>query len=314
MDDGIAHIKKNMSKTWVFKPEKNLDLMSTTVSDDNEEQIVQLEMFKKRAGDLPFILQEKIKGVEVSTEGWFNDNLWVSGVSITFEEKRLMTGNLGPNTGSANNIVTVIPGMKQPLFRKLLWPLTSLLRANHYVGPIDVNSIVAEDDRQPYFLEFTARMGYDAIYPHLKQMNCEVGKYFADFIDGRMKKFPLGQNLFSGSERVSIPPYPDEEPAEKDLKMAKGVLIKGWKEVGPDFWPVDITMEGPGRMVCAGSINGYIGVITGVGNSIKATAQNIYDKVKYIKAVNLQYRTDLGEGAEKNYSRLKEWGIINSKD
>src|SRR5581483_10364453 len=50
------------------------------------------------------IVQRRVKGIEVSTEGWWNGKAWIN-FNHTFEEKRFMAGDLGPNTGCMGNVV-----------------------------------------------------------------------------------------------------------------------------------------------------------------------------------------------------------------
>ena len=44
----------------------------------------------------------------------------------------------------------------------MLEPLVPFLKKGGFIGQIDVNTIVSEEDGSPYALEFTPRPGYDA--------------------------------------------------------------------------------------------------------------------------------------------------------
>jgi phosphoribosylamine--glycine ligase len=283
--------KKNL---WAFKPYENQDLDLTYVEQQQGELADLLEgQYKDRLSEkVDYLLQEKINGQEISTEAWWTGKKWTL-FNHTIEDKTLMDKGLGPRIGSASNVVWLKSkdGLMTDYFKKL----TPYVQRAGYVGPVDINTIVSEKDHKPYFLEFTPRMGYDAIYALLEIIG--IGEIFSE------KPKSANGATFGSSVRVSIPPYPYEAP--ELLKNAEGIRC------GEDIktiWYEDVSMNGKG-LVCSGA-DGIIGVATGRGNTIEESVKNVYKKAESLPVGTYkQYRSDLGERAKEARSTLAEWGL-----
>jgi phosphoribosylamine-glycine ligase len=145
-DDAVEFVKRS-GRAWVFKPSNN--------------QLPEYTYFKTQfEGDFSFILQEKIEGVEVSVEGFYIEGHLVPGsLNSTLESKRLFDGDRGPNTGCMGSVVWFWAKQSPKIYRLTLQKLEPFLQRYKYTGPLDVNCIVSEEDKMPYFLEFSARFG-----------------------------------------------------------------------------------------------------------------------------------------------------------
>jgi hypothetical protein len=156
LSDGAAFLKGRKDR-WVFKPFNNQDLDLTYVEKYPGELFRKLQdEYPKRIGEkISFMLQKVVDGVEISSEGWFDGERFVH-FNHTLENKRLMSGNLGPAIGSQSNTVW-IKKEKDGLLVKELTGLAPYLKKAGYIGPIDANCIVSEKDHKPYFLEWTPR-------------------------------------------------------------------------------------------------------------------------------------------------------------
>lgn len=272
---------------WVLKPNNNADLDLTYV------EKYPGEIFAKLMGDLkgringPFILQEKVKGVECSTEGFWDGEKW-SGFNHTIESKRLMNSDLGPAIGSQSNTVWM---ESEPRIKKAFDKLSPMLQRVGYVGPIDVNAIYK--DGKPYFLEWSPRYGYDAIYNTVELLDSSL----YDFMSGNFSaaRFKPG---FSCSERVSIPPYPYDDKSLVD-KYAKDIPVKC--DMG-NFYTLDVYRNG--SLKCAGG-DGIIGICARQGNSIGGAFGNVYRYIKDNVQIGsyLQYRTDAARNHQKRFDK-----------
>src|SRR5271157_3673704 len=98
--EGIKFLESNEAKAerWVMKPHDNGDLDLTWVEPQPGGLLARMK------GDLPgrigsdrfqFMLQQFVEGVELSNEMWWDGDKYLN-FNRTFEEKKLMTGNLGP--------------------------------------------------------------------------------------------------------------------------------------------------------------------------------------------------------------------------
>lgn len=295
-----AKFLKGRKDRWVLKPHDNADLDLTYVEKYPGELRRKLEgELRKRLGEkFHYMLQKVVQGVEISTEGWFDGKDWLH-FNHTIEDKRLMTGDLGQAIGSQGN--TVWMKGKGGLLVEQLTRLTPYLTRAGYVGPVDINAIVA-DDRQAYFLEFSPRMGYDALYCLLTLLEGSLTDFFTKGFKGTFRKG------FASSQRLSIPPYPY---ANRDLlaTLAKEVPIEGQLDRWPWFWGQDVCRDQDGKLCCAGS-DGILGVATGRGETVKEAAGEVYRHLRAMKVgAYLQYRLDGARRPERALETLKQWRV-----
>lgn len=288
--EGTKFLKKRSTEMWCFKPCGNMDLDLTYVEQAPGQLLDKFKYeYKDRIGNkVEFILQKKVNGVEISTEGWFNGKDWTM-FNHTLESKTFMNDDLGPNLGSATNCVWVKRG--QGLLVKELKALTDKLKKAKYVGPVDVNCIVSK--HKTWFLEFTPRMTTDAHYCLFSLLRSKI----SDFLTNGFKGDFLGG--MSCGIRLSIPPYPYFDKGL--LKCyARGVHIDAAINT---LWFEDVMFDKGLR--CAGA-DGIIGVAV-------ATDRDIRDACNKSKAIlnklNIgaykQYRTDAYSQSFRKLQRLE---------
>ncbi|RJR43831.1 MAG: hypothetical protein C4567_05190 [Deltaproteobacteria bacterium] len=308
LKQGVKFLKGRKDR-WVLKPHHNADLDLTYV------ERYPGELLRKFEGELPrrvgekfeFMLQRVVEGVEISTEGWFDGEKW-HHFNHTIEDKRLMQGGLGPAIGSQGNtcwIKGVQAGKPAPLLVAELTKLTPWLKTAGYVGPVDINAIVSEEDHRPYFLEFTPRCGYDALYCLLTLLKGSLTEFWTKGFKGEFQ-YPG----FASSQRLSIPPYPY---ANRELlaSFAKEVPIEGSLEKMAWFWGEDIRMAGetPALLCCAGS-DGILGVVTGRGATVGEAVSKVYRRLKSMRVgAYMQYRLDGAKRPLAAIETLQKWGI-----
>lgn len=289
------------SKAVVVKPLGNAETVFTLVSSDPTNRT--LSGLVQSYGDklCPCITQEKIDGVEVSTEGWFAQGKW-QALNHTIEHKRFLEGDIGPQTGCMGNIVWACE--EDELVKQALIPLTQFLTKAEYCGPLDINCIVTEEDA--YFLEFTPRFGYDAFQALTELYKGSTFEF--------LWKAACGSGDITLSEdyaiavRLSFPPYPSG--STKDFDNLKGVQVldvNSGAETHTFLSDVQLRDELP---VLAG-IDGVIGCVTARGSSIQEARRRAYRTVGNIVIdQSVQYRRDIGLGTERKIETLKTWGWL----
>jgi len=286
-----AKFLKGRADLWVFKPENNQDLDLTYVEKFPGEILTKmLDEWLTRIGDkIDYILQEKIDGTEVSTEVWIGER-GPRHFNQTIESKRLMAGNLGPAIGSQSNTVyRITEGPPIEPLKKM----AAYLHKESYLGPCDANCIVKKG--VPYFLEWTPRFGYDALYCLLELLKGSLSDFFlkdfkADFHKG-----------YACSQRVSIPPYPYALPGLRRA-FSRDVSIMNRLDKTPFFWGQDVYLDA-GKLKCAGA-DGILGVVTARDEQLEAAWGKVNSAVNKLKVCSyLQYRTD---GFKEHSRRLKE--------
>jgi len=285
----------DQKEMWILKPQFNLGF--THKEEWPGELLAKIQEWNgKGKKEFPFILQKLVPGVEISTEAWF-DGRDFRTFNHTAEEKLWMTGGLGCAIGCQNTVVWMKENEDGLLSREIR-KIEPYLRACNYIGPVDLNVIV--DNQTMWFLEFTPRFGYDALYGLLTLLDEPINNFFYKGFRGRWKKG------YAAAERLTIPPFPYQD--DKLLEeMAAGVRIKNEINRTPWCWFEDVRQGEDGLEVVGA--DGIVGVVTAHGKTIEEASNDVYSKIKRLKiAGKLQYRTDLGKRAVKAIAKLQGWG------
>lgn len=295
---------KQIAELWeppgfVIKPNGNLDTGKTYVCRDKETYLWALSTLDSSTS---MIVQKIIVGVEVSTEGWFNGRDWISPFNHTFEEKKFLVGDLGPNTGCMGNVVVKADGDK--LVDETVKKLTPFMKAINYRGPIDINCIVNQD--QLYGLEITARLGYDAIEALLEGLQESATDLFFETAAGIKKDMALSSDYMI-AVRASVPPWPHGKPDDERV----GMPILGLNEFNlKHVFLTDIYQEDDTYLYAGG--DGVVLKATAHGLDIQTARNRVYRTLNNISIQDVQYRTDIGSRVMKDINLLKEWGWINA--
>jgi phosphoribosylamine-glycine ligase len=171
---------------------------------------------------------------------------------------------------------------------------------------LDINVRINEKDGQPYFLEWTARFGYSAIYAFMEGLNISLSQFFEELIKGGKTSLKPTNDLM-GAVRLTILPYPSEDGAIKS--EGKPVRIKTQnKEDGKHIIPLDVKVE-KNRLVTAG-FDGIICEVTGKGKTPDELGKNIYNLISKVEIPDVDYRTDLVWDITNKFNRLKQAGYM----
>ena len=237
---------------WVLKPFGNKGNDLTYVGEDAKDLAEFIHREEKNLSD-GFLLQEFVKGLEISTEVFYSEGIPILPSNNTFETKKFMNDDLGPTVGCSSSVVW--KSFNNLPYNKTLKKLEPFMKETKYTGPLDINCIISDKDKQMYALELTGRLGYSAIYALMKLVP-ELGEFIADVCDG-ISEAPYKEG-YAAALRVTIPPYPldDKNPDNKDKLLvplynqrAKGVPIE--VEFGEDIIPLDVCEENK-KFVCSG--------------------------------------------------------------
>jgi phosphoribosylamine--glycine ligase len=273
----------------VFKPSGEYPASLTIVADDNAELVKELLRVQKRLGDtVEFELQERVEGIEVSIEGWFNGQDWIhQSINSTLEEKRFLTGGLGPNTGCMGNVVFFYRHARPKLAKETLFKLTPFLRKAGYRGPLDINT------KGGYALEFTPRFGYDAIQTMVELQQQDLGKLLSDVARGQARSWKVSFDFAIGVT-MTIPPFPSDNLDE--IAKSQGTPIRMADRLTRHFHLGDAMLDDDGELVTAGN-DGVVGVMTAVAGTVAEARREVYQRVAGVQVPNVQYRLDIGERA-----------------
>jgi len=291
---GIAYVSKpnddKNDKSLSFVPKEPADLI------DMMHRWEKLGKIKS-----PFLLQRKVKGVEMAVGGWWTDRGWADEVCCeNFEHKKFLSGDLGPNTGESGTVLKYVPIDKSRLGTEILRPLEKALGKTDYVGYVDVNCIVV-DGKKGWPLEFTMRPGYPTLYIQGGLHRVDYGTFFRGLVEYESDLFNLSDCAVGVV--LAIPDYPYSRYTSKEVE---GYPVS-WTEKKGIYWvPQDIMKEG-NRMVTAGD---YIGVATGIGPKIRENreAANAFLKDSINMAPSRIFRDDIGEKLVRQIPELGSFG------
>ena len=131
------------------------------------------------------ILMDFIEGVEMGVGAYFNGREFLRPACLDWEHKRFFAGDLGELTGEMGTVVTYED--TDAFFDLTLAKMGRALRANGYVGYINLNTIVNEAGVWP--LEFTARFGYPGFAVLQPLQATPWGDLFAAMLTGKGSHF-----------------------------------------------------------------------------------------------------------------------------
>lgn len=310
IQSAIAFVKTS-KKPYAVKINNNKSEASSYVSEDAEELVDYLTYAQEEGTISPsdtFILQEVIHGAEISTEIWFSDGAPLWPANSTLESKKFLAGELGQRTGCETSLVFHYRDDQSRIVDKTIRKLLPLMKYSRWTGPMDVNCIVSEEDHEPYFLEFTPRLGYSAIYAFMAALGMPISEFF-----GRLSRGPFSvpfKTLWGSALKLSIPPYPvdieDKKAAEETYGTTEGVRING--EYGKDFIGIDV-MKGEKTELMAAGTSCIIGECLGRGSSLLEAWRASQRVFKSVDVPNKQGRyTDGAEDAWKRCLKLRQMG------
>lgn len=317
LTEAVKFLKSSAGKAkekWYFKADGNVALDLTF--DGTPEQLIDYLTNKvpRRLGTdlINCILQEAVEGevVELDREIWKVPGGRLGPFSSTLEDKKLHSRKSGPRVGSAVNTVwlddpTLFVGIHpKDIVYKQITVAAGLLKG--YCGPISANTIITPD-LKTWFLEWTLRFGYSAIY--LLLYFIKKGKLANFFLDDFKTSWKDG---FVASQVLSLYPFPPTAHNRQDMiEMIKGNLITtDFNE--PGMWWLDVMKDSVDQFRVNGA-DGLIGVGTAHDDTIEGAIKGAFKVVDGVEITGNKQFWPLNEhleGHTERYQRLQKWGII----
>ena len=311
LDDAEAHVRKT-AKRYVFKTlgdceDKSLSYVGKTAAD----MVARMQHWKK-IGCVPkgkVILQEFIEGVEMGVSRWMGSKGFVGPYQENAEFKKLMSGNIGPNTGESGTILRNVATSK--LGDAVLGPLEKALASLGHMGDVDVNCIV-DDKGKAWPLEFTMRCGWPAFNLQLSVNQGDPAQWMLDACNGR-DTLKTAMKICCGVV-VAQPDYPYSERPQEDKT---GIPIYGVTKANENYlFPQSVQcakfpdMDGSTLVEREiwGTTDDYLLVVTGQGKTVRQATTRAYDTLREITVPDMIYRDDIGERLEDDIPKLQSHG------
>jgi phosphoribosylamine---glycine ligase len=306
-----AYVRKT-EKRYVFKTlgdneDKSLSYVSKTPAD----MIARLKRWQKLNLNPkgPVMLQEFIPGIEFAVSGWMGTNGFLQHLNENFENKKLLSGDCGPNCGEAGTVMKYVSSSS--LAEAVLYPLEEGLVKLGHLGDVDINCIIDEQGKA-WPLEFTCRPGWPAFNIMLSEHKGDPAQWMLDACNGKdtlevspqvacglvvaIPDYPYSNK--TRAERSDIPMYGITDKnrayiAPQSVKMGKHPVMDGEKVVEKEIWS---------------SADDYLCVVTGMGKTVKRACDRAYATVKELHVPDMMYRDDIGERLEKTLPELHDFG------
>ncbi len=302
--------KEDKNEKFFFKGD-GVDLAgsSKTYGAKNVDDMVRyLNWVQKDQGEHNYIvekfeLQRIVDGIEVDISSWFNGKEFSDIGALCFEQKKLE--GLGAAQGCYGQVITYIP-LEDPYgtyFSKLR-PEVSKGGANEWA----INAIVSSTDRQPYFLEWTPRFGWDSTFGELALLQ-EKGIRISEFFIRIAYKRPFPKNFFpigrfSAAARIfsESPGTPGKDVCGKPLWIDPSIEKDCW------FYSVKKDED---QLVLTDTC---FMVVTACGDTPEEAVAKLYNildpKNDYITTPDIFYSKNIGKGVSDSIRALSEYNII----
>lgn len=313
-DSAISFVQR-LGKPCVSKPSGEADKALSYVAQSAADLCYMLgkwaknDKYRSDAKQHGFILQEKKTGCEMGVGGFFGPHGWSHSWEENFERKKLMPGDIGPNTGEQGTVLRYV--RKSKLADAVLKPLTKALHSVGYVGCVDVNCII-DDAGTPWPLELTMRDGWPAKHNQIALQEGDQAQFMLDLVNG-VDSLKVKDGAVSVSVVVSIPPYPYSDYADKETE---GLPIYGFDidhvHLCEAMLADDVPVQAGDKVVsmpCYVTAGDYVAVCTGSGETISGAARSAYTAVKKLKVCgSMMYRNDIGVLGDK-IERIQKHGF-----
>lgn len=245
------------------------------------------------AGD-EVIIEERLSGEEVSLL-CFSDGLTVESMPPAQDHKRLLDGDLGPNTGGMGAYAPAPicpPELAEEFSRTLLQVAIDGLRAEGrpFVGVLYAGLMLTADG--PRVLEFNCRFGDPETQVLLPLLDSDLLTIAEACTDGQLANTDVEWNANAAAcVMLASEGYPGECPSGRmitglDDSFEHAVVFHAGTKVADE------------RAVTAG---GRVLAVTGWGYTIAQSLDNAYSAVDGIQFEGMQFRRDIGWRAMEHH-------------
>jgi phosphoribosylamine--glycine ligase len=250
-----------------------------------------------------FILMDHIDGVEMGVGAYFNGSEFITPACLDWEHKNFFPGGMGELTGEMGTVATYSRTGK--FFELTLARMVPLLKANGYLGYININTIVNEHGIWP--LEFTCRFGYPGFAVLEPLQKTTWAALFGGMVRGDMTTMEI-QPGFSVCVVLTTPPFPY---TREDVEEAVGLPVIFSKPADKRNIHYGEVGLADGQLVTSGKY-GWTMVVTGTAPTIEEARRAAYETADTVFIPNLRFRRDIGEKLiDADFARVEALGLLS---
>lgn len=258
----------------------------------------------------PCMLQEKIDMIgEVGIAGFmgshgFLEDKW----EISFEHKKLCSGEYGPSTGEQGTVIQLV---KQSKLADILKSFEAHFRALGHMGDVAINGGI--DTKGEYWpFEFTMRAGWPDQYIRFSLHKGDPAQWMRDAYEGK-DTLKVSYDCAIGVV-CAQKPYPYDEGTPDQVE---GNPIYGVDEVSDNIHFAQVMMgKGPvwdGKKIKDEPLplttGPYVLIATGHGKTVSEAQKSVYGVVDKISLSDMIVRDDVGDKLKDQLPKLHKLGI-----
>lgn len=313
----MAEAEKHVLKTeerFVFKTlGDNEDKSLTYVSKSPADLVAWMRRTPPPKGEV--MLQKFVKGTEMGVSRFMGSKGWVGQWNESFEHKKLMPGNHGPNTGEMGTIAYFTKTSK--LGDETLAKLEDALLKLGHVGDTALGFIIDEEGK-PWPTEWTCRLGWPIANMMLGATTGDPVAWMADAlkgVDSTSFREDIGCCLVLAHGDF---PYGNKPREELEGVPVYGITRGNRDHIHPQAVQVEKLPDMNGdkyleRKMWA-TAGDYVAVITGFGKDVKQAARRAYKTADQLHVSNHILRDDVGECLEEQLPVLHKLGYAEHCD
>lgn len=245
---------------------------------------VKVMLKEKKYGNANVIIEEYLEGPEFSLMCFVHEET-ISPMPIAQDHKRLLDGDLGPNTGGMG-IYSPVPVIPQNIIEEamdtIMRPTVNAMKqeGNPFTGFLYGGLIYTVDG--PKVIEFNARFGDPETEVILPKLETDILDIVSNILQHNLIEIRWSDEYYVGVVLASKG-YPGS--------YSKGHLIKGLDSIDDLVFHMG-TKEEDGLMKTNG---GRVLLITGHANNLVDAIENAYKNVDKIICSQLMNRSDIGK-------------------
>ncbi len=232
------------------------------------------------------LLEQFMPGWELSYLIFTNGHEWQT-LPLAQDHKRLLDGDLGPNTGGMGTVapMKIEASLREQIEEKIVRPTVQLLHDKNYVyrGVLFIGVMVTQSG--PQVLEFNCRFGDPETQVILPLIDGDLGLILKSLSQGKIQKLKE-KNLHSSCVVLASPGYPLHP--EKNLKI-EGDLNS--ETESSYFLHAGTIKDSNGQWLTQG---GRVMNSVGLGSTSQESIEKAYQLAEKVHWMGLQMRRDIG--------------------
>ncbi len=210
---------------YVLKSDNPL-VITQVAHESNEELIQKLQAEASLINSAPFLLQEKVDGLEAATETWYVNGKPIFS-NLDLEDKRKYNEDSECQVGCSFTLLMML-GLAHPLREMTCKPFDDYAAKNIGTGLMDLSFILDKKMNKIWALEVCgSRFPYNALYNMLALLRVPLGDFFAGVLDHKYKG-DMTAELFNPGYAASLRLFNDGEKKDQLITFPKEFADNVW--------------------------------------------------------------------------------------